>query len=158
SAWIYVNATTGLSQTIVGHSAASPNLGWRFYVEPAGNGFTFDLSTGGTTYNDLTLGAAGSFVGGWNHVVAVFNPGVSGQLYLNGALANTVATSVSTIHVSSADPAIGFSATGYFNGTIDDARVYNRALSAAEITALYYNGDVSAVCAGPTGNEGDMFY
>jgi hypothetical protein len=43
-----------------------------------------------------------------------------------------------------------------FNGKIDDPRVYNRALSAAEVMALY-NG-AGTGCTSPAGNEGDMMY
>jgi hypothetical protein len=40
-----------------------------------------------------------------------------------------------------------------FNGQIDDVRIYNRALSAAEIAALYGGG-----CSNPAGNAGAIMY
>ena len=40
---------------------------------------------------------------------------------------------------------IGRVSAGYFNGTIDDVRIYNRALSASEVAKLYANNTSSAV-------------
>ena len=48
---------------------------------------------------------------------------------------------------------------GFFNGSIDDVRYYNRALSAADITALYTaTGGTSAGCTNPDRPEGTMLY
>jgi hypothetical protein len=40
-------------------------------------------------------------------------------------------------------------------GLLDDVRIYNRALSAADVAALYAN---SAVCSGPAKQEGAILY
>jgi sugar lactone lactonase YvrE len=44
----------------------------------------------------------------------------------------------------------------YLTGTVDDVRVYNRALSADEVYGLYRTS--SPVCSSPSGYEGDVAY
>ena len=77
----------------------------------------------------------------WKHVAIVLGSGQS-HLYVDGALV----TNTSTITLRPADLGtidyafLGksqFGADPYFDGKIDEFRVYNRALSAAEIQALY---------------------
>jgi hypothetical protein len=80
-------------------------------------------------------------VGQWYHVATAYN-GSTGQVYLDG-LPVTTANRGSGGNVSSAQLNIGAhdnvpDTTRIFNGEIDDARVYNRVLNAAEIKALYY--------------------
>jgi hypothetical protein len=74
-------------------------------------------------------------------VAIVLNAGL-GSLYINGVLA--IASSSVTLRpadLGTIDYAfIGkcqFSVNPYFDGQIDDFRVYNRALSASEAQALY---------------------
>jgi len=68
----------------------------------------------------------------------------SPTIYVNGVVSSAIAanqwqhivvTTATGINASAAN--IGKISTNYLNGSIDEVRVYNRALSAAEITALY---------------------
>jgi hypothetical protein len=73
----------------------------------------------------------------WHHVAGMYD-GASINLYLDGMLDATIATS-SPIGVNSAHVLIGENpeaAKRNWDGLIDDVRIYNRALSAAEIGAL----------------------
>lgn len=75
----------------------------------------------------------------WYHAVVVYtasNKQVS--LYVNGVFQQTL-THTNNLNLSSSGTAVGGDTVGdrKFSGTIDDARIYNRALSPAEITALY---------------------
>lgn len=80
----------------------------------------------------------------WHHVAVVLPAGssYSGTLYIDGvAAANNTAMS---LHLSDLGETTGnylgrsaFAADDYFNGALDDFRVYRRALSASEIAALY---------------------
>lgn len=78
--------------------------------------------------------------GQWVHVAVALGGGV-GRLYVNGVLAAT--NSSITIKPSDFAPTLNyigksqFSADPLFNGLIDDFRIYNYALSASEIAALY---------------------
>jgi hypothetical protein len=80
-----------------------------------------------------------SNVGKWFHAVGVIN-GTTYQLYINGVLQSSATGSFgiqsNTGHVS-IGAALVPSAARFFPGTMDDMRIYNRALSAQEIKQLY---------------------
>ncbi|MEZ6095168.1 MAG: LamG domain-containing protein [Pirellulaceae bacterium] len=76
----------------------------------------------------------------WNHVAMTFDDTANTlSVYLNGNLVSTLSTTNSIVYSLGTDTFIGRhgnGSTGYdFNGLIDDARVYTRALSADEIAA-----------------------
>ena len=82
-------------------------------------------------------------VGAWYHAACTYNK-TSGEqkLYVDGQLVNTQTHPAGNIVVPLtyySDMRIGYSRVnnGYFNGTIDDIRLYNRALSDQEIQDLY---------------------
>jgi Concanavalin A-like lectin/glucanases superfamily len=83
------------------------------------------------TYND----------GQWHLVVGVYD-GMTQYLYVDGVLTDSQAKTYTNSNTTNIT--IG-SATdcGYFSGSIDDVRIYNRALSAAEIQELYTGGSCS---------------
>ena len=73
----------------------------------------------------------------WHHVVAV-RTGTSCRVWIDGIDVTSVTNTHTTLTANSNNLAIGSSPGGsaQFNGKIDDARVYNRALSTSEIQAL----------------------
>jgi hypothetical protein len=78
----------------------------------------------------------------WIHVVGSYD-GTTVKLYVNGALKSTYGPYSTTIVNSTYNLLIGEMAnmaTSYFNGLIDDVRIYNRALRAGEIDTLYKEG------------------
>ncbi len=92
------------------------------------------------------ISAGGSVpVGAWTNIAVVYN-GSQILTYKNGVLINTVSGSGSVDNTTyqnalriGARGAPG-AASSFFPGYLDDVRIYNRALSAAEITALYNGG------------------
>ena len=84
---------------------------------------------GGTYVND-----AWNFVG-WTHA--------NGTLYItiNGVIVSSIPSGNTTDLSTQPRIGLGYAGfNGYFTGLIDDVRVYNRALSAAEIQRLYNLG------------------
>ena len=117
------------------------------------SGYNLYLSSGGTAYytlTGLTATAQTSTVvtaATWTHIMIVYDStvGTNGTVYVykNGAVTNTVtATAGSSTLASNAAAYIGSSSTpnNYFNGRIDDVRVYNRVLSATEVLQIYNAG------------------
>jgi hypothetical protein len=99
--------------------------------------------------NYQTLGTTTAVTGTWYHVCGVYN-GSTGTLYVNGSAEGTPVT-VSNKWAATSRTYIGASrwggaVTDYVPGTIDDVRIYSRALSAASINALYL-GDPPAGAA-----------
>jgi trimeric autotransporter adhesin len=94
-----------------------------------GSGFTY------TTYNVSLIGT------GWHHVAFSFDDsGNQGTLYLDGTAVAATSTTSSIVYTRGVNSTIGAHGNGAtnvdFTGKIDDARIYNRALSAAEVAAL----------------------
>jgi len=86
----------------------------------------------------------------WMHVAGV-NDGVNSKIYLNGIqIGSLPAGTPDTPLGSNRGIAIGGSTDGTseFNGSIDDVRIYNRAISDDEITALYDLGKERASLIG----------
>ncbi|MDY6959519.1 MAG: LamG-like jellyroll fold domain-containing protein, partial [Halobacteriota archaeon] len=81
----------------------------------------------------------------WTHVVAT-SDGTTMKVYIDGVLDPNTATSPDGIYDSEADLHIGAWHYGvsetdsYFNGTIDEVRLFNRALSHDEVNASYNAG------------------
>jgi len=77
-------------------------------------------------------------IGMWQHVAVTWEKGVGIKLYINGELDTEIpndGTGLSTNWVK-----IGReTSTREYDGIIDEARIYNRALSASEIQSLYAN-------------------
>ena len=81
--------------------------------------------------------------GGWHMITATFTGGAECRLYLDGNQIGFDITGVSaTIPDSSFPVLIGAYSVnaGFTDGTVDDVRIYNRALSATEIASLYAGG------------------
>jgi hypothetical protein len=76
----------------------------------------------------------------WHHVVMSFSTGVTNgtTLYVDGVakLTTTMTINNQSVNVVAGDGSYP-SAGQNFNGSIDDVRIWNRALSAIEVTALY---------------------
>lgn len=79
----------------------------------------------------------------WHHIVYVrSSASTSGTMYVNGSAVSASQTSTTTI-ANNSDPkriGQGTSGTQYFQGALDDIRLYNRAISVFEITSLYNEG------------------
>ena len=108
-----------LSQTVSGQSRL------RFRLKTNGTTTTLIASSG-----DLPLNT-------WYHATATYD-GANMRLYLNGVAVGTIAKS-GALTTSAAVPAsIGRNPDGsnLMNGVIDDVRIYNRALTPAEISAI----------------------
>jgi large repetitive protein len=84
------------------------------------------ISAGGTAINDNV----------WHYVVEIFD-GQNWLIYVDGKQ-NQSKTDPATLTVNTQQLRIGIRGVIYpFNGLIDEVRIYNRALSDAEIQALY---------------------
>ena len=108
----------------------------------------YEIRTTGYTTTQTTVqfridgdtGSPGSYTinnGQWYHLVGVYN-GTQSLFYVNGVLVNSKNYST-TILQNSRDLLIGKLAYAglFFNGLIDEPRIYNRALSAEEISQRY---------------------
>ncbi len=88
----------------------------------------------------FVTGGATLTTGVWYHVAGVWDPSTGTMsTYVNGELDRQL-TTTGTLAVSAGDLIIGRDGTannGYLDGSLDDLRIYDSALTASQITALY---------------------
>ncbi len=131
SAWVNPNVLSSWRTVII---KERPNgLSYALYGHDNAPRPAAYVNTGGA--DTSAPGASGLSADTWTHLAATYD-GAGLQLYVNGNQVSSQA--VAGIPVASASPLRigGNSVWGeYFAGLIDEVRVYNRALSAAEIQA-----------------------
>ncbi|MHA1288403.1 MAG: LamG domain-containing protein, partial [Candidatus Thorarchaeota archaeon] len=96
----------------------------------------FDIGNGtasGSVSSDNTI-----IDGNWYHVAGTWD-GSTVKLYVNGIQQSTTASLAGPIVYTGGNQIIGalYSGGGFFNGTIDEVRIWNRTLSPEEINASY---------------------
>ena len=136
------------------------NSAWRLQATPGANTVDFTVSV---SAGDLT-GSRSINDGQWHHVAGVYD-GTNMFLYVDGTL--DVSMPATGLIPQNSDPlAIGANVQAYvppcgcnepgyfFNGLIDEVSIYNRALTAQEIQAIY-NAGISGKC--PLGAPGIIF-
>ncbi|MFY0600786.1 MAG: T9SS type A sorting domain-containing protein [Cyclobacteriaceae bacterium] len=86
--------------------------------------------------NALAVNVPGLLDGDWHHVAVVVNGG-TGQLFADGTLMQTISTMLE-VDESTSDIHLGYSSNvGALNGSMDEVRFWDYALSDAEIFANY---------------------
>jgi hypothetical protein len=97
----------------------------------------------GNTRNELLAGATEIPLRTWSHVVLV-RDGDRAALYLNGALERS--GDLAPTHVSSADAFLGGRSDNFanFEGRLDEAALFDRALTAEEVQAQFAASGIPA--------------
>ena len=113
-----------------------------FLTVSTGTSIRFAITTGGASAEQRISGTTALPTGVWKHV-AVTKEGNTGRLYVDGALVgqNTALTLSPASLGTTTQNWLGRSqyADPYLDGQLDDFRIYSRALSAAELAALFQN-------------------
>ncbi len=152
----YQGACTGNYLLSKGIASVTPNL----YDALFGNGpygvykgINFCSTTLDTNHQSFYGAALGNYnfltpnvhTGQWYHVVFVYNGSVN-SLFVNNVLVDQ--STSSTNFTNTSDLIFGKYPTGvyWFNGVLDDIRIYNRDLSLAEVKALYTNQVPLSTC------------
>lgn len=153
SAWVYTPTKDTSSNTylIVGKWMYDEAVGGYALATRLGR-YTMQLGVGGAgSCNILWYGSDNSqndlVAGVWEHVVATFDRDGYVRLYVNGAESfSKDISSQSSCNVSNSFLFTvgarndGGYQDGFYNGIIDEVRIYNRALETSEIQALYRSG------------------
>ncbi|MFA5061911.1 MAG: LamG domain-containing protein [Patescibacteria group bacterium] len=147
------SSCTGFSNTAISiafwaKQLAAPSNYSLVVGDQGGLGAVFVFPSDGRFFGQLSLTSAGNVYSGyvapgtgWNHWVFTWKSGDKLKLYKNGVLASQSGDAYTDTIQNFIGIYIGYySGVNYFNGYIDDARVYSRALSAAEIQQLYRMG------------------
>ena len=138
--WIYFNSAQN-SLNVTKRSASGAGDAWQVGIAYAGGNFLLQFvgSTAGGLF-DWYSPALSSPVGAWTHVAATYD-GTTVRGYVNGVLQLTQAVTLN-LSTRNADIYVGATANGTsaLDGKVDELAIYNRALSATEVQAIYQAG------------------
>jgi hypothetical protein len=125
AAWIRVNALPSYRAWIL--QLGNEGSGSHHWLINSSGGTQFGVWSGNQAQPSLPVGQ-------WKHVAITFD-GATLKSYVDGTLAQSVAA---TFNLQGVPLTVAQAHNGEnaFNGTVDDVRVYSRALSAAEVAAL----------------------
>jgi glucose/arabinose dehydrogenase/chitodextrinase len=133
SMWISPGSVSGDS-TVLGKfwNATMTNPYYQYGLELSAGKPNFYVGTSGGLVGAAMTSALP--LNQWSHLGIVFN-GTQVQFYLNGALVNTASLNATiTAHGQALRLGADANTQQFFKGLLDDVRVYNRVLTAAEIT------------------------
>jgi len=155
SAWVYVKA--GFSDLDVIVAKAEGTSPYSSFTLRIGSGavITGTVAVGGSTYS--ANGAAVLTVNTWLHVASTYD-GETLIVYTDGSAGTPQTSPSGALNSSTADLWIGDHPSvspRQLNGYIDEVRIYNRALSAAEVLAIV-QGDQPATSSSVTTLNQDL--
>jgi len=138
SAWVKLSAVSTWARLF---DFGNDTNTYMFFAPSSGSNARFAITNSGNGSEQQLNRSSVLTTGAWIHI-AITRNGNTGTLYVNGA---SVATNTSmTLSPASLGATVHnwigrsqFSGDPYLNGAIDEFRIYNRALSAAEISTLY---------------------
>ena len=143
TAWVR-RAATGSWQVLFQHGATSGN--WGVYFS---DGNQMDFSEWGVS--DLRAGSALTDTANWHHVawVKAGDSGTNVTFYVDGTVVGAVATGGATAGGAKRIGGDAWYEADYFNGLIDNVRLYDRALNPGELQADMTTAvsNTSAPCA-----------
>lgn len=131
---MWVKPTGNLGSTGQGLFDTKPSVAGALRIYGSGGG-ALNYDTGGSALASYNIG---DWTGQWHHLVLVLTSSNVTTLYVDGS---NVASATNTQNGSSNAFQIGrYNSGNYFNGTIDEVGVWNKALTAAEVSFLYNAG------------------
>lgn len=151
SAWIYVDAIpSGIDYDVVYHIRSNPGANYIFLYDSRMY-FWCGFSTAGGAWRTNTNPFS---TGVWNHIVVTFDDSISSNdpiFYINGSSVTVnestapsgtvIDTSRGTLTIGNTKGAGSSVFDHALDGKIFDFRIYNRILTAAEVTTLYNSGN-----------------
>lgn len=137
-AWVYLD-DLGNSHPILSQTSGA-SVRFNFYIGTDGKARAF--FAGGSPAQTLIADTAIS-AGSWNHITLTWTDYQNAKLFVNGNLAGTHTISVSGFSSGFVPFRIGYSSTNpsaYFDGQIDDLKIYNYARTPDQIMSDYVEG------------------
>jgi hypothetical protein len=147
--WIYPTGGSTFVQNVVSKATRFDNTGFRFpKTNDQWSSFSFEMYIN-NEWKSLSYNFPTGALDTWNHVAATFD-GYFMRIYLNGALVGTMEVA-GTFSMNTNNLIIGNEQdrTEYFEGSLDELRIWSRALSQCEIInnmqTCELNGDNNAL-------------
>lgn len=148
-AWVYPTSTKSwmnvIQKNYTDDTWSTPYTLYRIALQYSSSKLfpTFNLTLGGT-FRALSASAQNMALNTWHHIVVTFTGSVM-KIYLNGVEVATTSSYSGAITSRTSSVYIGEMGTHNgsegFAGRIDEAAIWNRALTLAEITELFNNNN-----------------
>lgn len=157
SLWVNPSATEPNWATLIakGNTASIKDYNFICGVDGVSNTQYYCAIGNGTTYDGYSNLFFTLTPNTWNHIIFTVD-GAFLKIFVNGLLAHSPWAQTITPINNSVDPRIGSDPDSgslyFFKGSIDDVRIYNRALSASEISDLYRTGAARLKVNTPVGS------
>jgi Concanavalin A-like lectin/glucanases superfamily len=144
AAWVWLNGDNANNGRIIAKSGGGGQRSWSLNIEASSGGVTnpatFQIALSGTT-NLSVRDTEPLPTDEWVHMAGVYRPGEDTEIYVNGELRNTNTTGVPPQQFSSNGLSALIGARNAcdncgWDGMIDEAMIFNNALSAAEIQGI----------------------
>jgi len=138
SAWVWPLIMDASNRQIISKGYDGTNTQWNLYTIDAAGTLQFGIYTG--AFHGVTSVAKLSTTR-YRHVIGTYD-GTTYRLYIDGVLDNSQVDTapIATNQKVAIGAAFGLgNPIQFFNGFIDEVRVYNRALTPAEVFRLYNN-------------------
>ncbi len=156
----WVKADTNQNTSIFGKvDWQGDQRSYRLQTDPGTASTRYEFRIAGTcNASETPSGYNEAADGEWHHVVGVYEPSTALRVYVDGVLGAENTTSIpAAIADCTADAYIGSRShiglpAEMFDGLIDDVRVYDRALSAAEVKRIFDLGNTTRVAETVTSN------
>jgi hypothetical protein len=152
ASWVTLASSTGANNYVMEKDKGSADYNYEFYYDSS-NQLYCDFNTGSRSVSYNWTPSTNT----WYHLARTYD-GAYLRIYINGAQVATASAS-GTLDTSSNALIIGKNdlyGTSTWNGSMDDVRLYNRALSASDVLTLY--NTTATACASPAGYTGDLLY
>lgn len=139
SAWIFQRAAQANGYRIVDKCPAGVPGGWTFDTYGNNSG-GHRLRMQGAYHGNNVVGSTDYTLSSWHHIVATVS-GTTGRVYVDGQLdgegiVGNIPSNSLNIFIGGPHPNQGAGIIEFFDGLIDDVRIYNRVLTAAEVQQL----------------------
>ena len=137
-AWVKSTYTAGYQNVISTYRYSTYAYGYDLNIRNSGAEFALRGGINGNRAVDVNV--SGINDGNWHHVIGTWD-GSTIRLYVDASLRGTNSWTYDVQYIPTCYFSIGNRAGSIpFNGNIDEPFVYNRAITPAEVSALYNNG------------------
>ena len=134
SAWVYFDSSD--SKGIIGKWGTNTSTNRSYLMRKITSAIEFYTGNGSA----IDASTSASISAGWRHIVCVYD-GSNKKIYVDGEQSGSDSAYTETLLSGSGDVEIGsYGGSNFYPNSIDEVKIYNRALSEPEITKNYKHG------------------
>jgi hypothetical protein len=142
-AWVRPKNNVPANQIVASYLNSADNTGWELRLVDSGGTLNQVIRRGDGGGTSILTGSEAVWVNRWSYIAATFSRAEGSKLYRNGMLVGGNSSDTGPWpNPTLSNFTIGGNASGcatcFFNGSIDEVRLYNKSLSEKQIYERYY--------------------